>query len=603
MSSDFKTCLIMDDRIANLTDNITYAVMKGAQQITTAEFKSTSQSTSSIVFNVVVPSLETVIDRHVMLRATIRLKITGYAANTKQLINYGLRDCLGPFPLHQLINTMSCTINNNTVSANTRDLLPALLRMMDNRELARYNNTSPVAYDQYLNYSDMLTANNNSFSGVDGVSDPFIRPRGAFPLDQALSALSPAAALVVSGDATAVRTAYITFTVQEPLLLSPFLFGHPSSNNQGFYGIQNMSFNLNLGSANRVWRHFGTVGGGTSTIQNVEIDSVDNCFLQFTYLSVHPSQQLTSRCVVPYYEMSRYISNGGKDIPAYTAPVVVGDKATPQTGSFSSSTISLNQIPDKFIIYLRKPGQTWVDSDSFLPIRSINMNWNNASGVCSSFTQYDLWKCSVEAGSNQTWDEFRGFTSRQGSATETTAGTGAGVLVPTCGSVLMLDVGKHVNLIDDFYAPGSIGNFTFQITINCENYGAAFTPEIVIITMNSGSFATERGTSSTYTALLTKEDVLAASQQEPVSHSEARRMVGGGFLDGLKSVFRWFGNNHKAIGSTLGNVAKTGLAVNDIYNDGKKQHRNDKARAIISTLGGSRSGGSFGGGTLMNRLK
>ena len=82
MSSDFKTCLIMDDRIANLTDNITYAVIKEAQQITTAEFKSTSQSTSSIVFNVVVPSLETVIDRHVMLCATKRLKITALAANT-----------------------------------------------------------------------------------------------------------------------------------------------------------------------------------------------------------------------------------------------------------------------------------------------------------------------------------------------------------------------------------------------------------------------------------------------------------------------------------------------------------------------------------------
>ena len=79
----------------------------------------------------------------------------------------------------------------------------------------------------------------------------------------------------------------------------------------------------------------------------------------------------------------------------------------------------------------------------------------------------------------------------------------------------------------------SIGNFTFQITISCENWGAAaFAPEIVIITMNSGSFATERGTSSTYTALLTKEDVLMASQQEPMSHSKAQRMVGGGFLDG-----------------------------------------------------------------------
>ena len=143
--------------------------------------------------------------------------------------------------------------------------------------------------------------------------------RGAFPLDQALSVLSPAAALVVSASAATLQTAYITFTVQEPLLLSPFLFGHPSSNNQGCYGIQNMSFNLNLGNANRVWRHYGLATGAASTITNVEIDSVDNCFLQFTYLSVHPSQQLTSRCVVPYYEMSRYISNGGKDIPAFAA--------------------------------------------------------------------------------------------------------------------------------------------------------------------------------------------------------------------------------------------------------------------------------------------
>ena len=75
-SSDFKTCLIQDDRIANLTDQITYAVMKGAQQVTSAQFKSTSASPSSMVFNVVVPSLETVVDRRVMLRATIKLKIT-----------------------------------------------------------------------------------------------------------------------------------------------------------------------------------------------------------------------------------------------------------------------------------------------------------------------------------------------------------------------------------------------------------------------------------------------------------------------------------------------------------------------------------------------
>ena len=241
MSSDYKTVLITDDRIANLTDSISYAVVKGAQQITTAQFKATTQSASSIVFNVVVPSLETVIDRRVMIRSTITLKITGYAENDHCLINYGTRDCLAPFPLHQLINTMSATINNNTVSCNTRDVLPAVLRMLDNRELARYNNTTPVMYDTYLNYHGMYGAVNSSFGGFDYTSDPFIKPRGAFPLDQCLATPPESKTpekLVLSDNNRTLQTAYATFTVEEPLLLSPFLFGHPDSNSQGFYAYK-----------------------------------------------------------------------------------------------------------------------------------------------------------------------------------------------------------------------------------------------------------------------------------------------------------------------------------------------------------------------------
>jgi hypothetical protein len=60
--------------------------------------------------------------------------------------------------------------------------------------------------------------------------------------------------------------------------------------------------------------------------------------------------------------------------------------------------------------------------------------------------------------------------------------------------------------------------------------------EIVMITMNSGVFVCERGTSSTYTGILTKSDVLEASSQESYTKSDVSRMVGGGFLDTLKSV-------------------------------------------------------------------
>ena len=124
-----------------------------------------------------------------------------------------------------------------------------------------------------------------------------------------------------------------------------------------------------------------------------------------------------------------------------------------------------------------------------------------------------MWRCSVESGSNQSFDEFRGYAQRANATAETTAGAGGATRVLTCGSVLALTMGTHVNLVEDYYSPGSIGQFSLQLSVEVENHGIAtapgvnsVTPELVIVCMNSGSFATERGTSSTYTALLTKQE-------------------------------------------------------------------------------------------------
>ena len=589
-SADFSTVLVKDDRLANLTDKIVYAVNKGAQQVTVAEFPATSESNTSHVYNIVVPSLETIIDRRVNWTSTVTLKLTVDCDDHFQGVNYGLRDCLGPFPLHQLVNTMTATINNNTVSVNMKDILPPMLRMLDNRELAMYNNSTPVAYDTYLNYEDMKDANNNAFSGFNIVSDPNIHPRGSFAVDSIVNQLGVA----MEETPAAVREVFVTFTVNEPLLLSPFIFAHPKSNNQGMYGVQNMSFNMNLGDCKRVWRHYGDAN---AEIKTIEIERFTNSKLTFNFLTAHPSDELSSRCVVPYYELPRYITSNLPPITPLVRPnaASLGAKPVPGKATYSSPTISLNQIPDKLIIYLRKQSQTWNDSDSFLPITKVNINWNNNTGVCNSFNQLDLWKCSVEAGSNQSYDEFRGYAYRASGVAETTVGSGAGTLVPTCGSVLILDVGQHLNLVEDYYAPGSIGSFNLQFTVSCENYGAVdVSPQMVVICMNSGSFATERGTSSTYTALLTKEDVLTTSRMEPVSRGEVSRLVGGGFLDNLKSAFKWLLPH-------AGKIAHTALNVHDIVKDGPT-HKSAKARHIVKALGGSRSGGSMSGG-LMARLR
>ncbi|MFM7985093.1 MAG: phage major capsid domain-containing protein, partial [Candidatus Fonsibacter sp.] len=49
----------------------------------------------------------------------------------------GVTDALAPFPLHSLVNVMSATINNNTVSFNVQETLPLLLRMVDPEEFCQ----------------------------------------------------------------------------------------------------------------------------------------------------------------------------------------------------------------------------------------------------------------------------------------------------------------------------------------------------------------------------------------------------------------------------------------------------------------------------------
>jgi hypothetical protein len=77
-----------------------------------------------------------------------------------------------------------------------------------------------------------------------------------------------------------------------------------------------------------------------------------------------------------------------------------------------------------------------------------------------------------------------------------------------------------------------LGQYQFQFNLRVKNQ-YDFTvqqPEICIITINSGVFATQQGTSQIFTGILTKEQVLRTKEQNPVPHlasDEYKRLVGG----------------------------------------------------------------------------
>jgi hypothetical protein len=300
-------------------------------------------------------------------------------------------------------------------------------------------------------------------------------------------------------------------------------------------------------------------------VKGAIIAAIENSELQMMFLTSHPSLSLSSRNVVPYYELPVYKTTQGLSIAARNLAIgstAINAPPTPN-GTIQSSNIQLNQVPDKLIICCRriisKLDCTYVDS--CLSISNVNINFNNYAGLCSNMTQQQLWKASRASGlANLTWDEFSGSVLTVGNNTGESElrspfeGVGAytsganhvnGVsLTPTTGSIVVLEFGTHIQLTEDYLASGSLGQFHLLVTLSVYNTDPvpwnANDWELVIIPVNSGVYAIERGVANLYTGLLTKSDVLEASEgQEPYTKATVRRMIGGGFLDTLESSLGW----------------------------------------------------------------
>jgi len=339
---------------------------------------------------------------------------------------------------------------------------------------------------------------------------------------------------------------------------------------------------MNLASnANRAFRSANNFN------QSAVLEEVASATLLLNFLTAHPQDLLPARNVVPYYELPRYISPGSQPL------------ANNSTVTLVSPNFQLNQVPDKLIIFVRKTlaQQTIRDADAFFPIENISINWNNQSGLLSSASKEDLYRYSREAGSNQHYNEFVGKAQRA------QPGGGNPLTVATTGSMLMLNFGEHIQLSEAWYAPGSIGSFNLQFSIRVANYsGTNFSAggyELVLVTMNSGVFVCERGSSSIFTALLYKEAVLNATEKEVYSKSDVQRMVGGGFFDMLKSVASKVAPIAKVLAPSI--LGEKGKIVSDVIGAlGYGQSGAGMSAGGMSA--GGRSGAGMSAGRLASRL-
>lgn len=554
--ADVEKMSVFDPRIVQ--EKPAFAVDKGALSLTNAPFKAIASTSSQMTFNIQVPSLNVFIDRQMEWTTGVRVGMTvnipaptAITPGQIPVVLFGKNIALAPFPLHSLCSTMTATINDAVATINTQDVLYEVLRLVDCKE-NRMERTTPSMLDKYRSYNDAVGTINNPLASYFDATDYDNVPNGAFWDIQFTDAVG--APLVGNGaynDGTNVidyfngvpvltddgggvnffstYQIFAVFTATEKLVLSPFIFSEERGDEVGLYGVNNIQLVFNFRPATRLVRNAPDADSPiTRTISNVRLNTsspfVDPT-MNIQFLTPSLDIALPPRNVLPYLEYARYIQSVGS-IPANSSQTL------------ASSTITLPQIPDMLLVYVKPSASsayTPQQGDYYLPIDQISVNFDNFAGLLSSHTARQLYRMSVENGLKMDWNTWNGLARVVNPSLTPLTDTASGELVNLVGGFLVLKMGKDITL-QAGQAPSVVGNYTLQFNYRVNNKtSGAIDAQLYVVAINSGFFETQSGSSRIVKGVLTEQDVISAPIAPVSARSSLERYVGGSFFSKLAS--------------------------------------------------------------------
>jgi len=532
-----------------------YAVEKGALSLTNVTFNAQTANQSSQQFNVIVPSENVFIDRAVdwVSSGVVQFTVTysGTATAGSAVLVPGVDVALAAFPSHQCVSQMTATINDATVTVNTQDVLNQVLRLQDVAK-NRKQRTCPTMLDIYGVELSAADYPNSPLGGISSRYSPDEEPNGAFTqwwfVDS--TGVTPVTGGVAVATAAASNTFYIRWQSTEKLLLPPFIFGDSHDLSTGLFGVQNFQVQMNMSASPSRAVRFGssligkTVGSGVTVSSVSAVTWATGISGSYAPYPVQPALSvqfltpaldvpLPPKSIVPYMEFPRYITTGIQQVPTTRNAVVNSRGIADGSVQIASNTITLPNIPDLLLVYLKPPtpggtlfvtdapaplaaggGLTWSPfiGDFTLPIEAVSINFDNFSGLLANHTQYQLYKMSVANGLDMDFATWTGESKQGLTGASTTS------LISTVGGPLVLRPGRDFAL-QAGQAPGLVGNFTLQMNLTIGNQFssaiAAGGVNLYIVPISSGFFETIKGSSRIIKGVLTEQDILTAAPHAP----------------------------------------------------------------------------------------
>jgi hypothetical protein len=602
------------DPVLHGVNSVEFPIYKGASAIMNLSTNAVAPTATQINFNVVVPSLSSIVSRRAKIyydatvTATSNITLAAPAAAGGVTVKmfggsfvWGKNMGLGTFPLQSQIAVANIKLNSYPVATNVAEMVDVLERTIDKEQLNKYIEQSAMgALDCFQNYNWGFTgvstdsANNatpalggNALAGNaqdsnvlnDAKSLSFLQEdaqgRSSFVVtinDGAIVGGAVTPTVIPAGQTTGTAIATINIKGWEELIIPPFLFGNPKQNSSGMWGLNTMTFTLTMNST--ICR---MVRVAPSAVTGFQYSCALNNTGNAAGTATKPVFALTGFGTDTHLDLDVYtppltMALPARNVNSYSTFQIVRANLPSLTNGSTSSPINLNvipmnAIPHRQLLCVRKryESRDYTDSNSFLPITKYQCNLGGQSALCSTYSQYDLFRRSKMSGYNGSWNQWSGY-AMQGSTQ-----------VPTSGSVLCLRFGLDIPISDSFLCAGSSGQYTLQNQIQyVNNTGADIADsayEVYQLLIYDNLFINELSTSTA----LGNSGFIDKSTVEKVSGEEPRQSE--------DNEPHFFGGKHTQYRHNKGHNSPLNVGASKYYAQGKSY------------------GGSDGGSRLSHRFK
>ena len=338
MDFGFKKVPVIDPRLAAKEPEV--AVYKGASSVSAQVFQALTASSSQLVFSCVIPSLGTIVDRYAPIQSTFSCSFLLTAAAAPAAagpIVAGESWSIAAFPLTRLQSSITVSLNDSSLSQNNSQCLSSLLRFMNSKKWRKTAATTPTALGKTLNVGALTGTPADVYSNMSnelyGQSS-----NAAFPFQY----LNPNTGSLLSGNGTYTFGGYtvsytagipqlstsqtnypvaVQYTVVEPIMCSPFVFGGPSADySTGLSSLTAIQVVAQVQSPSSAGIFKSQAGYSLSNIAFLtptgQSSPFVNTTMQLAFLSPPVGLKLPSRNIVPLTTVDCYPAQQAQAIAA-----------------------------------------------------------------------------------------------------------------------------------------------------------------------------------------------------------------------------------------------------------------------------------------------